>query len=111
MLTLQSVPSFVKIILNVFCVGTDGHELFTNISRRGYYTVKATVVTGRESASTQTRVRYDPNQTACSTHLINRGVVLTSGGIATVQFTGVGPIDSFRCTLNGRTQAAPCERS
>ena len=103
----------MKMTINVFCVGSDGgREVFTDITSRRFYIVKVTVLTGRESASTQSRVRFDPRLTACSAHLINRGLVLASGGIASVQFISVGPVERFMCTLktNGHTQAEPCER-
>ena len=85
--------------------------MFAGIARKGFYTVKATVVTGRETSSTQTRVRYDPSDTACSAHFINRGLTFASGGMASGEFTGVGPVDSFTCTLNNDVLTEQCERN
>ena len=77
--------------------------------QKGYYFIKATVITGRNSAKTERRVRIDRNAMACSAHLINRGLSIAAGGRATAEFAGVGPVDSFRCTLNGETLSDPCK--
>lgn len=92
-----------------FTAGTSGSALFSGIRVRGFYLVKATVVTGLNSASTQRRVRIDLNATGCSAHLINRGLTFASGGRATAEFVGVGPVDSFLCTLNGDTLSDSCK--
>ena len=89
--------------------GTSGSALFSGIRVRGFYLVKATVVTGLNSASTRRRVRIDLNATGCSAHLINRGLTFASGGRATAVFVGVGPVDSFQCTLNGDTLSDSCK--
>lgn len=92
-----------------FTAGTNGSALFSGIRLRGFYLVKATVVTGLNSASTQRRVRIDLNATGCSAHLINRGLTFASGGRARAEFVGVGPVDSFQCTLNGDTLSDTCK--
>ena len=91
--------------------GTNGNAIFTNIRQKGTHYVKATVVTGRGSVKIERKVRVNPDPTACSVHLINRGVSIaeTGGGRATAEFVGVGPIDSFRCVLNGVTLSNDCE--
>ena len=42
-------------------------------------------------------ITSDP--TFCTIHLINGGVTV-SGDIATVEFTGTGPAETFRCKLD-----------
>ena len=79
------------------------------MTRRGFYTVKATVVNGAESASTSRRIRLDPDPLACSAHLINRGLVFGTRGVATAEFAGVGPASSFICTLDGVNLTQSCE--
>ena len=71
--------------------------------------MRATVLTGSDSATAEIRVRIDSDPSACSAHLINRGVTFAAGGIATAQFVGVGPFESFRCTVNGETVSNPCK--
>ena len=71
--------------------------------------MRATVLTARDSATTESRVRIDSDPMACSAHLINRGLTFEAGGLATAQFVGIGPIESFRCTVNGDTVNNPCK--
>ena len=84
--------------------------MFSNVTRRGFYTVKATVITGADSASASRRVRLDPDPLACSAHLINRGLGFRSGGVVVAEFAGVGPAERFTCTLDGILLAETCER-
>ena len=90
-------------------IGTSGRAVFSNVTRKGFYTVKATVVTGTESASITRRVRLDPDNAACSAHLINTGLGFRTGGIVAAEFASVGPSDTLICTLDGVVVSDPCE--
>jgi hypothetical protein len=94
------------LVQTINCTG--GAAIFAGIRQRGYHTVRATVLTGSDSATAEIRVRIDSDPRACSAHLINRGLTFAAGGIATAQFVGVGPFESFRCTVNGETVSNPC---
>ena len=79
------------------------------MTSRGFHTVIATVVTGADSASASRRIRLDPDPLACSAHLVNRGLEFRTGGTVVAEFAGVGPVDSFTCTLNGDVVTESCE--
>ena len=83
--------------------------MFANVTRKGFYTVTATVLTSPDSASITRRIRLDPDPMACSAHLVNTGLTFREGGVVTAEFVGVGPVESFLCTLDGVVLSNPCE--
>ena len=83
--------------------------MFSNVTKKGFYTVISTVITGAESASASRRIRLDPDPLACSVHLVNRGLEFRTGGTVVAEFAGVGPVASFTCTLNGDLVTESCE--
>jgi hypothetical protein len=94
------------LVQTIDCTG--GRAVFSNVTSRGFHTVIATVVTGADSASASRRIRLDPDPLACSAHLVNRGLEFRTGGTVVAEFAGVGPVDSFTCTLNGDVVTESC---
>lgn len=89
--------------------GSSGTATFTNILQKGNYYLKATVLTALNTAITRRKVRLSLDSTACTAHLINRGVSIMGSGRARVEFTGVGPVTVFACSLNDDLISSNCK--
>ena len=79
--------------------GSSGNVSFTDLAP-GKYVLRVAATNSREDRAIERRsfeISSDPS--FCTTHLINGGVTV-SGDIATVEFAGTGPAETFRCKLD-----------
>ena len=79
--------------------GSSGSVSFTDLAP-GRYVLRVAATNSKEDRAIERRrfeISSDPS--FCTTHLINRGVTVT-GDTATVDFTGTGPAETFRCRLD-----------
>ena len=79
--------------------GSSGSVSFTDLAP-GRYVLRVAAANSKEDRVIERRrfeISSDPS--FCTTHLINRGVTVT-GDTATVDFTGTGPAETFRCRLD-----------
>ena len=79
--------------------GSSGNVSFTDLAP-GRYVLRVAATNSREDRTIERRrfeISSDPS--FCTTHLINGGVTV-SGDMATVEFAGTGPAETFRCKLD-----------
>ena len=79
--------------------GSSGNVSFTDLAP-GKYVLRVAATNSREDRAIERRrfeISSDPS--FCTTHLINGGVTV-SGDMATVEFAGTGPAETFRCKLD-----------
>ena len=82
-----------------FHSGSSGNVSFTDLAP-GKYVLRVAAINSREDRAIERRrfeISSDPS--FCTTHLINGGVTV-SGDMATVEFAGTGPAETFRCKLD-----------
>ena len=79
--------------------GSSGNVSFTDLAP-GKYVLRVAATNSREDRAIERRsfeISSDPS--FCTTHLINGGVTV-SEDMATVEFAGTGPAETFRCKLD-----------
>ena len=79
--------------------GSSGSVSFTDLAP-GRYVLRVAAANSKEDRVIERRrfeISSDPS--FCTTHLINTGVTVR-GDTATVEFTGTGPAETFRCRLD-----------
>ena len=79
--------------------GSSGNVSFTDLAP-GKYVLRVAATNSKEDRAIERRrfeISSDPS--FCTTHLINGGVTV-SGDMATVEFAGTGPAETFRCKLD-----------
>ena len=79
--------------------GSSGSVSFTDLAP-GRYVLRVAAANSKEDRAIERRrfeISSDPS--FCTTHLINGGVTVR-GDTATVEFTGTGPTETFRCRLD-----------
>ena len=79
--------------------GSSENVSFTDLAP-GKYVLRVAATNSKEDRAIERRrfeISSDPS--FCTTHLINGGVTV-SGDMATVEFAGTGPAETFRCKLD-----------
>lgn len=86
------------------CIGSSGSVRYTDLEP-GRYTLRVAAGERREEKGIERRKFEIPSDdTFCTTHLINEGVIVGFGGQVTVEFSSVGPAVEFMCRLDGQEQ-------
>ena len=83
--------------------GSSGHVEYSDLAP-GRYILRIAAINYKKEDRAITRRRFEipPNPNVCLLHLVDSGLVVdTKAGNATVDFDGVGPVESFLCSLNG----------
>ena len=88
--------------VHVIITGSSGSVRYTNLEP-GRYTFRVAAGQGRDEKGIERRYFEIPSDdTSCTTHLINEGVIVGFGGQVTVEFASVGPAVEFMCRLDGQ---------
>lgn len=94
--------------LALTCTGSSGSVRYTNLEP-GRYTLRVAAGESRAERGIERRnFEIPPDNTYCTTHLINEGVSVGFGGQVTVEFASVGPVEEFMCRLDSQEQFS-CE--
>ena len=70
----------------------------------GRYTLRIAAINFKKEDRAIVRRRFEvpPSANTCLLHLVNDGLVVDeSSGNVTIEFDGVGPVESFLCILDG----------
>ena len=84
-------------------IGSSGSVVYSDLSP-GRYTLRIAAINFKKEDRAIVRRRFEvpPSADICLMHLINDGVVVDeSSGNVTIDFDGVGPVESFLCALDG----------
>ena len=90
---------------NTSLSGSSGTVVYSDLPP-GRYTLRIAAINYKKEDRAIVRRRFEvpPTEKVCLLHLVNDGIVVgTEGnsGNVTVNFDGVGPVQSFLCALDG----------
>ena len=84
-------------------VGSSGNVVYSDLSP-GRYTLRIAAINYKKEDRAIIRRRFEvpPSANICLLHLVNDGLVVDGrSGNVTIDFDGVGPVESFLCALDG----------